>query len=87
MTLDRAARVPYATRLAKMMPDWDLLFTQRLILQPQIEMNLQPRRRINQCAIAAGRRFRSASRRTQPVLAGRRNESAPGADAIGARSA
>ena len=87
MTLDRAARVPTPRALAKMMPDWDLLFTQRLILQPKIEMNLQPRRLINQCAFAAARRFRSASRRTQPVLAGRRNESAPGADAIGTRSA
>jgi len=27
-----------------MMPDWDLLLTQRLILQPQIEMNLKPAR-------------------------------------------
>ena len=31
---------PTQRALAKMMPDWDLLFTQRLILQPQIELNI-----------------------------------------------
>jgi hypothetical protein len=66
---------PTLRAVPEMMPGRDFLLTQRLILPPQIEVNVDsktdPARLVEYLEMAppAGRRFRSAPPRTQPVLA------------------